>query len=94
MKRYVDIDLYLDTVKQNAPYIHTMASLMMSVVPVANVAEVVRCKDCIYNVANREADPLDSTDYSGDDIVCSYFMTDGLQDRDYCSHGERINKDG
>ena len=62
--------------------------------PTADVVEVVRCKGCKYNVANQEADPLDSTDYSGDDIVCSYFVTDGLQDRDYCSHGERINKDG
>lgn len=60
----------------------------------ADVEEVVRCKDCIYNVANQEVDPLDSTDYSGDNIVCSFFMTDGLEDRDFCSCGERINEDG
>ena len=55
------------------------------------LVEVVRCKDCIYNVANQEVDPLDSTDYSGDNIVCSFFMTDGLKNSDYCSNGERRN---
>ena len=51
--------------------------------------EVVRCKDCKFNVANMEKDPLDTTDYSGDDIVCSYFMTDGLNPNAYCSYGVR-----
>ena len=50
---------------------------------------VVRCKDCKFNVANMEKDPLDITDYSGDDIVCSYFMTDGFDPNDYCSQGKR-----
>lgn len=48
---------------------------------------VVRCKDCKYNVANMEKDPLDITDYT-DDIVCSYFMTDGMEPNDFCSKGE------
>ncbi len=55
----------------------------------ADVVEVVRCKNCKFNVANMEKDPLDITDYSGDDIVCSYFMTDGLDPNDYCSQGKR-----
>ena len=58
-------------------------------VPTADVVKVVKCKDCKFNVANMEKDPLDITDYSGDDIVCSYFMTDGLDPNDYCSKGER-----
>ena len=53
-----------------------------------DTVEVVRCKDCKFNVANMEKDPLDITDYSGDDIVCSYFMTDGLEPADFCSCGE------
>jgi hypothetical protein len=53
-----------------------------------NTAEVVRCKDCKFNVANMEKDTLDITDYSGDDIVCSYFMTDGLEPTDFCSYGK------
>lgn len=47
---------------------------------------IVRCKNCIYNVANMQKDPLDITDYT--DIVCTYFMTDGLEPNDYCSKGE------
>lgn len=54
-----------------------------------DMVEVVRCKYCKFNVANMEKDPLDITDYSGDDIVCSYFMTDGLDPNDYCSQGKR-----
>ena len=50
--------------------------------------KVVRCKDCKFNVANMEIDKNDGTDYSGEDIVCSYFMTDGLKPTDYCSRGE------
>jgi len=47
---------------------------------------LIRCKDCKYNVANIEKDPLDITDYT--DIVCSYFMTDGMEPNDFCSKGE------
>ena len=47
---------------------------------------VIMCKDCKYNVANIEKDPLDVTDYT--DIVCSYFMTDGMEANDFCSKGE------
>lgn len=50
---------------------------------------LIRCKDCIHNVANRKTDPNDITDYSGQDIVCDYFMTDGQEPDDYCSHAER-----
>ena len=49
--------------------------------------EVVRCKECKFNVNNMKKDPLDITDYSGVDIVCSYFMTDGQKENDFCSHG-------
>lgn len=54
----------------------------------ADVVEAVRCKDCGFNVSNMKKDPLDITDYSGDDIVCSYFMTDGMHPNDYCSRGK------
>ena len=56
--------------------------------------ELIRCKDCIHNVANRKTDPMDITDYSGQDIVCEYFMTDGQEPDDYCSHAERKEADG
>ena len=53
----------------------------------ADVVEVVRCTDCVHNVANWQHDELDETNY--DDIVCDYFMTDGINPTDFCSYGER-----
>lgn len=55
--------------------------------PTIDAVPVVRCKDCRYNVANQTRDPYDVTDYT--DIVCAWFMTDGMGAEDYCSHGER-----
>ncbi len=49
------------------------------------LTELIQCEDCIHNVANRKTDPMDITDYSGQDIVCDYFMTDGQEPDDYCS---------
>ena len=57
--------------------------------PYAQNTELIRCKDCIHNAANRKTDPMDITDYSGQDIVCDYFMTDGQETDDYCSRAER-----
>ncbi len=54
--------------------------------------EVVRCKECRYNVRNMQIDRFDATDYSGADIVCSYFMTDGMEADDFCSKGEKNEK--
>lgn len=56
----------------------------------AGYRKVVMCKDCKFNVVNMEKDPLDITDYSGDDIVCSYFMTDGLEPTDFCNYGAKM----
>ena len=52
-------------------------------VPTADVVEVVRCKDCIRYVDNREA--------------CVTYCTRGLRNidvmpDDFCSHGERKEK--
>ena len=57
--------------------------------PTADAVPVIRCKDCIHNVSNRITDPLCINDYSGDDIVCDYFETDGMEPDDYCSYAER-----
>lgn len=60
--------------------------------PAADVVEVVRCKDCKHNVANWQHDELDATDYT--DIVCDYFMTDGMCPTDYCSYGAKMDGKG
>ena len=92
MSRYIDAD----ALKQSIPMYQGEYPIMMRAVrtaidaaPTADVVEVVRCKDCKFNVANMEIDENDETDYSGKDIVCSYFMTDGMEENDYCSRGKR-----
>ena len=60
---------------------------MLTKQPTVDAVQVVRCKDCKHNVANWEHDELDMTDYT--DIVCDFFMTDGMSPNDFCSHGER-----
>lgn len=52
------------------------------------IKPIVYCKECRYNVSNMQKDRFDATDYSGDDIVCSYFMTDGMEANDFCSRGK------
>ena len=78
---YFDKDLYLDTVKQNAPYIHTMAALIMSVVPVADVVEVVRCKYCKHG-------EIDDTDFP-DQYLCNYTGCYWNNGNHFCGYGER-----
>lgn len=53
-----------------------------------DAVEVVRCRDCKHLVltAEREHNPCD--------CVCDYWMTDGLNDNDFCSYGERKDGDG
>lgn len=51
-----------------------------------DVVEVVRCKDCKYCTLTKEGE------YNPEDIVCGYFMTDGMQANDFCSYGERREK--
>lgn len=43
---------------------------------------IIFCKDCKYAVRTDEGE------YNPDDIVCSYWMSDGLTERDYCSRAE------
>jgi hypothetical protein len=45
---------------------------------------VVRCKDCEHNYSKKH-----NKRYNHEDIVCDYFETDGLNDDDFCSYGER-----
>ena len=51
--------------------------------PTADVAEVVRCKDCKYKTVTSDGE------YNPEDIVCGYFMSDGFMETDFCSYGER-----
>ena len=45
---------------------------------------IVRCKDCKFNygIANN-------CEFSKSDIVCTLWESDGFDESDFCSHGER-----
>lgn len=88
MAEYIDREALLKKLPNDLPYKASVKRVLIQS-SVADVAEVVRCKDCKFNVSNMQKDLLDITDYSGDDIVCSYFMTDGMSPDDYCSYGKR-----
>lgn len=98
MSRYIDadkIDYTMASVywgkdnKGRDTYRRTFVAFKSDIdeLPTADVVEVVRCKDCKHNVANWHHDELDAEDYT--DIVCDYFMTDGMEANDYCSRRER-----
>lgn len=52
--------------------------------PAIESVPVVRCKDCKHNYSKKH-----NKCYNHEDIVCDYFETDGLNDDDFCSYGER-----
>ena len=47
------------------------------------LVEVVRCKDCKHKVTTEDGE------YNPRDIVCDYWESDGLEETDFCSYGER-----
>ena len=46
--------------------------------------QIVRCEDCKYNYGLTHGG-----EFNPEDIVCTYFDTDGMQCYDFCSYGER-----
>ena len=53
----------------------------------ANAFEIVQCKDCRHKVTTTDGE------YNPEDIVCDYWATDGLEETDFCSYGERKGGD-
>ena len=92
MNRYIDVDVLicneLIPLAKRLDFCHPkqrkgveMAIQKINAAPTADVVEVVRCKDCIYHIA----------EYCTRDIkgrTNMFYMTAN----DFCSHGER--KDG
>lgn len=58
-------------------------SIIKQLVETGRVVEVVRCKDCKFAVLT------DDGEYCPEDMVCSYWESDGLTETDYCSYAER-----
>lgn len=44
---------------------------------------LIECKDCKYRGETEDGE------YNPEDIVCAYWMSDGLSETDYCSYAER-----
>ena len=94
-KRLIDANALMDALRTNegakalGHSVHRLFCVddIIEKQPTVDAVEVVRCKDCKHNVANKEYDPLDATDYT--DIVCDYWMNDGNLPNDFCSYGER-----
>lgn len=95
MGRYIDAEkLEKDGWSASRTYpqdAHTMVyeTKKMTDFPTADVAEVVRCKDCKY--LYQEASSVDELDELSEfaDHVCTYWDSDGLELDDFCSQGER-----
>lgn len=48
---------------------------------------VVRCGECKHNYGIAH-----SCEFNPNDIVCEVWGTDGMDENDYCSYGERSNE--
>lgn len=69
-------------------------------IPSADVAEVVRCKDCkhrpiLLGTAPCPPDDIRSSHHYGDDLTCPYLCDDNYYSRIpaddwFCNHGERM----
>lgn len=53
----------------------------------ADFVEVVRCKDCIHKVVT------DNGKYNPYNIVCNFHESDGFDESDFCSYGEKALKE-
>ena len=92
MTRYIDADALLENLKKQygeelgwqVTVNMTDVGMMIEDAPTADVAEVVRCKDCKFKTVTSDGE------YNPEDIVCEYFMSDGFRETDFCSYGERM----
>ena len=90
MSRYIDADKFIrwiDVGHLRSPseicYCEDDVKGMIDMQPTADVVEVIRCKDCVFCTRTKDGE------YNPEDIVCGYFMTDGMQANDFCSYGKR-----
>lgn len=58
----------------------------------AREAEIVRCRDCKFWGASLTEEERNECDVCVD-LVCTYWMSDGLTRDDFCSQGERRTDD-
>ena len=78
MTRLIDVD----AVMRNNLFTERDRGFLLDA-PTIDAVEVVRCKDCKHKVTTKDGE------YNPEDIVCDYWSTDGLEETDFCSYGER-----
>lgn len=88
MARYTDIDKLIaeyDRVHIGAP---GGARKLMEDAPIADVVEVVRCKDCLHYME------MEGYDYKGKKARCCVWHRRLRRETDYCSDGIRKGGEG
>ena len=84
MIRLVDDEKFIEILdeQQVAYYILEIMAEFFEMTPTVDAVEVVRCKECIYAHTPNEG-------YNPEDMVCTFWQSDGLKETDYCSMGKR-----
>jgi hypothetical protein len=82
MKKYIDRQLFLDTIKKNAPFLVSLISPIILITPTADVVPVVRCRECKHFKTNINKDNY-----------CNIHSTRWdkfyVNENEYCSRGEK-----
>ena len=81
MSRLVDESVVLGKIHNAHEWNEVRAWLKIA--PTVDAVPVVRCKDCKHKVTTQDGE------YNPHDIVCDYWESDGLEETDFCSYGER-----
>lgn len=86
-KQYIEREEAKETVKY-IPYCDwKTVGDWLDEIPAADVVEVVRCGECIHNYGVKA-----DCEFNPHDIVCDWWSTDGMDETDFCSRGERRTK--
>ena len=88
MPRYIDADKLLRDTIYNPNHVPYIAESDIIFAPKADAVEVVRCKKCKFWGESLTKEERKECDVYAD-LVCTYWMSDGLTRDDFCSKGER-----
>ena len=80
-------DLAIEALVIASKYLNKADNQRMELALLKPYEEIVRCKDCKHKVVTVVGE------YNPQDIVCSYWASDGLTENDFCSYAERMESD-
>lgn len=85
MSRYIDADKVLKELHLNhKDVIYIDKNDTAKRIEKIKGIDIVFCKECKFNYGNEH-----NCEYNPEDIVCTYWASDGLRADDFCSYGER-----